>query len=260
MQYALLPFSTRTRDHDYVGRADIRAALAERRRSIAETAIDNLELLDLVADKLQELPWRVMVDHCIEQDGRLHLAVLAPDMGRNLVGGDEVNAGFYLQNSERSVCDTLACSRVFRVACANGALVECDQTQTLTIGSAERPPGDWQRRVVDVIGRAFSGEGVDIDAARFGSTMHQMIVAPFEFLCHLAAQGLIDDDEQSQIQAAFDDEGDLSMYGLINAVTQVAHGLRDNDRWVRSFEIERLGGEILRGDHNLPTLEFARSR
>jgi hypothetical protein len=45
------------------------------------------------------------------------------------------------------------------------------------------------------------------------------------------------------------------MYGLINAVTQSAHAHRASDKWVRAFQIERLAGEILRGDHNVPAFE-----
>jgi hypothetical protein len=69
---------------------------------------------------------------------------------------------------------------------------------------------------------------------------------------------LISADEQSDIQAAFDEAADFSLYGLINAVTQSAHRLRSSDAWTRAFQIERLGGEILRGDHNLPVWDLVR--
>jgi hypothetical protein len=71
-------------------------------------------------------------------------------------------------------------------------------------------------------------------------------------LCNLKAQGVISSEAQSDVQAAFDEAADYSLYGLINAVTQVAHRLRKSDGWTRAFQIERLGGEVLRGDHNLP--------
>ncbi|HUG67394.1 MAG TPA: hypothetical protein VMM76_06565 [Pirellulaceae bacterium] len=111
-----------------------------------------------------------------------------------------------------------------------------------------------------VIQRSFSGDGLDIDLSRFRATTQRMVITPYEFLCHLSAQGLITDDEQCDIQSAFTEAADFTMYGLINAVTQVAHGCRSNDRWVRAFQIERLGGEILRGDHNLPALDPVYSR
>jgi hypothetical protein len=42
---------------------------------------------------------------------------------------------------------------------------------------------------------------------------------------------------------------------LINAVTRIAGRCRDFDDWKRAVELERLGGEILRGDHQVPVLD-----
>jgi hypothetical protein len=259
MNYALLPFPTFSREADYAGRPDIRDALASRDRDVAPKSIDNLALLNHVVDTLRDLPWDFAVDHCHEENGQLHLAVMAHDLGRNLDVGDKMNAGFFLKNSESANSETLACARTFRVSCENGALLECEKGQSFTISTVDAPPANWQLKIKDVIDRSFSGDGLDVDLARFRATTQQMVITPYEFLCHLAAQGLIDDDEQSEIQSAFNDAADFTMYGLINAVTQIAHGLRSNDKWVRAFQIERLGGEILRGDHNLPALDHVYS-
>lgn len=259
MNYSLLPFPTYSKTADYEGRPDIRDALAKRRRDVAHNAVNNLDLLNLVVDVLRDLPWKFCVDHCHECDGQLHLSVMARDLGRNLDVGDKVNAGFFLQNFETGKVQTLACARIFRVACENGALVECEKDQSYTISASEMAPADWQLKITHVINRSFSGDGIDIDLARFRATTQQMVITPYEFLCQLSAQRLIDDEEQSDIQSAFDEAADFSMYGLINAVTQVAHRLRSDDRWIRAFEMERLGGEILRGDHNLPALDLVYS-
>jgi len=260
MNYALLPFPTFSREADYAGRPDIRNALASRDRDVARTSIDNLELLNHVVDTLRDLPWDFAVDHCHEQNGQMHLAIMAHDLGRNLDVGDKMNAGFFLHNSESASSETLACARTFRVSCENGALLECEKGQSFTVSKADSPPANWQLKIKNVIDRSFSGDGLDVDLARFRATTQQMVITPYEFLCHLSARGLIEDDEQSDIQSAFNDAADFTMYGLINAVTQVAHGLRSNDRWARAFQIERLGGEILRGDHSFPALDSVYSR
>jgi hypothetical protein len=210
--------------------------------------------LDELAEMLRSLPWKFQVDHCYEDDGNLHLALLAVDLGRDLDRGDHVNAGFYLQNSERGAFSTIACERVFRVACENGALIECEKGQSAELSAS----GDWRPELHAIIGRCFSAEGLDVDLARFRATTQEMLLTPFELLCSLEAQGLISTDEHCDIQAAFDDAADYTLYGLINAVTQIAHRHRRSDSWTRAFDIERLGGEILRGDHNLPSWSFAR--
>jgi hypothetical protein len=260
MDHALLPFPTYCLKGEYSGRPDIRDALAPRHRTVARHAINNLELLNHVVDTLRDLPWRFAIDHCHEHKGQLHLAVMATDLGRDLDVGDKMNAGFYLQNSELAESETLACARTFRVSCSNGALLECEQGQSFTISAPDSPPTNWQHKITAVIHRSFSGEGLDTDLARFRATTEQMVITPYEFLCHLSAQGLITDEEQANIQSAFNAAADFTMYGVINAVTQVAHGLRTNDRWARAFQMERLGGEILRGDHNLPALDPVYSR
>ena len=260
MNYALLPFPTFSTDAEYAGRPDIRATLKSRHMSDSPNGIPNLDLLNHVVETIRNLPWDFAIDHCYEVNGDLHLAVLAHDLGRNLDVDDRLNAGFFLHNSEAGKTETLACSRIFRVACQNGALLECEQGQSFTLKASAQTNVDWRTKITEVINRSFSGDGVDVDLARFRATTKQMIVTPYEILCHLSAQGLIDDDEQSKIQSAFNEEADFTMYGLINAVTQVAHGLRSNDRWVRALKMERLGGEILRGDHNLPSFDPAFSR
>lgn len=260
MDYALLPFPTYTRERDYAGRPDLRAALASGERSVSAGSISNLELLDHLVEVLRDLSWKIMVDHCHEQEGSLHVAVLATDLGRSLEKGDEVNAGFFLQNSEAGRFDTLACARVFRVACWNGMLLECDEGQSFCVAAGGDRPGAWREKIKEVVDRSFCGDGIDVDAARFSAATQQIVMTPYEFLCNLYAQGLITDDEQHSIQRAFDEAADFSMYGVINAVTQAAHGLRANDRWARAFQIERLGGEILRGDHNLPAQDPVFSR
>lgn len=252
MNYALLPFldyeSLLHRSH---GKPDIRTTLAERERRVAPHAIDNLELLTLVVETLRELPWQFRVDHCRERDGDVWLAVMAWDLGRDLEPGDVLNAGFFLQNSESGVFETLVCPRVFRVACRNGTLVERERGQCFEIVSGETETEDWPTAVQEVVPRSFDRDEFDVELARYRVTTERMLVAPYEMLCHLVAQGLVTDDEQADIQAAFDDAADFTMYGLVNAVTSIAHRLRHDDRWRRAFEIERLGGEVLHGAHDV---------
>jgi hypothetical protein len=258
MIYSLLPFPTlSSRSAD---RPDIRGTLASREELQIENGISNLKLLDAIVEMLRELPWRFCVDHCHEKNGDLHLSLMAIDLGRELEKGDQLNAGFFIQNSESGKFETLACSRVFRVACENGALLECEKGQSFEISEGNKPPANWQTKIQEVVNYSFDSHGLDLDLARFRVTTEQMLVTPYEFLCHLSAQGLITDDEQSDIQAAFTESADFTMYGLINAVTRIAHGLRSSDSWPRAFEVERLGGEILRGDHNLPSLDPVYSR
>ena len=254
MQYGFLPFASSRG----AGGQDIRDTLRSRgRRSLFNRPrISNLALLDLVAVHLEAVPHQILVDFCTENDGDLHLAVYSPNLGRDVVDGDRISAGFFVANSETCQYDTTVCERLYRKACVNGALVECERTQTMVIGRRERARG-WQKTVPEIIGRAFDNDGVDADIARFRKTIDEVVSTPYEMLCNLVAQHLITEEEQSEITAAFNREGDWTMYGLINAITSISHRLRKHDDWVRSLHMERLGGQIIRGDHRNRTHALA---
>lgn len=254
MQYGFLPFNA-TRD---AGGQDIRHSLRERKRPFLKRlkGISNLQMLDVVADQLQALPYKICVDFCHESKGDLQLAVYGPDLGRDIESGDRVNAGVYIANSESGRFETTFCERIFRMSCVNGTLVETERSQSRVI--ATRQLGlTWKRSLREVVCRSFDNEGVDADLAMFRKTIQEMVTSPYEILCNLVSQGLIDESEQSEIDGAFQKEADFSMYGLINAITSVSHALRSNDNWVRAMDMERLGGEILRGDHRIRSYRFA---
>jgi hypothetical protein len=249
MQYALFPFPSLRE----AGGGDIRSAL--RRRGMKSSApirgISNIELLEHLVERLRELPWEVAVDYCHEALGDLRLAVVAKGLGRNVEVRDVVQAGFCLENSETMTFKPFAATRVFRVACENGYLVETEQGQSAVLSTG----ADWRTAVAQVVDKSFSAEGLDRDAAHFRAAMAQMLMTPYELLCNLVAQGYISDEEQSAIQAEFDEVGDFTLYGLINAVTRIAGQCRDSDDWKRAVELERLGGEVLRGDHQPPVFD-----
>ena len=249
MRYALFPFPSL----NDAGGADLRSKLQGNAECNASgvSPVRNLELVDETVRLLRELPWEIAVDFCDEDRGRLRLAVVAPDLGRDVDTGDVVKAGFFLENAEETKSMPSASARLYRVACENGYLVECGEGQATVLA------GDWRSSLARVVDRSFAAEGIDRETARFRSTMRQMLMAPYELLCNLVAQGILSEDEQSAIQAEFDNQGDYTLYGFINAVTRVAAQCRDSDEWKRAVELERLGGEILHGGHQPPVMEPA---
>jgi hypothetical protein len=252
MQYSLLPFRSLKNAGGPDLREQLRLRKANGRGPVA--VIDNLELLTAVVELLRDVPWDVRIDHCFESEGELRLAVVATDLGRDVDAGDMVKAGFYLANSESRRFETVACERLHRVVCANGQMVECEEGQATVLSASPEADAPWQERLAQVIARSFNAEGFDRDAARLRATTRQMLMTPFEMLCHLVASNIITEEEHCDIQRDFDAAGDFTLYGLINAVTSVARRLRDDDAWTRAFNLERLGGEILRGDHQPPIL------
>jgi hypothetical protein len=247
MLCSLFPFPAR----DAAGGPDVIARL--RGRVDARPSVPIVEILESTVEVLRAQPLRIEVDYCVEDEGDVRLAVVARDLGREMSLGDSVRAGFHLQASSSGAFPTRVCERVFRVACANGAMVEFERGQAATLAGAQ-----WKPLLECVVARSLSADGFDRDAARFRATTSQMLVAPYELLCHLTAKRVISEDEQSAIQREFTAADDATLYGFINAVTRVAGRLRERDDWKRSVELEHLGGEILRGDHRPPTSQLVR--
>jgi hypothetical protein len=198
---------------------------------------------------LDRVPHRLRVQNASYEDGRVHLTVHAPELAAEVSSGDYIYGGFALAHDPAG--ETEAVVRIFRVACQNGLLADEAEGRRLTFLSA-RPPLRWRTRLAHVVGQAFEGGCLDEDAQLLRQTLREMLTTPYEFLLHLRAQGLISDEEQVQIQSAFDRAGDATIYGLVNAVTSVAHLHAQRHDWRRAHEIERLGGELSRGDHQPP--------
>src|SRR5262249_28008632 len=179
---------------------DIRAALASRGRIAGSHAIANADLLDALVDALRNLTAPFYVTHCHEAGGDLHLSIAAAVGGRRVSPGDEIRGGLFIRNSESRRFETLLCTRLYRVVCANGALMECEKEQAFPVAAAASPPTDWPQHLHRVVRRSFDERALKLDFRRLKATARQMLVTPYEFLCHLAARQVITVDEQSEIQ------------------------------------------------------------
>jgi hypothetical protein len=246
------------------GRGDLLVRLeGDRVRGVLPGAVrklDALELLDEIIGRLGTLPVAVKLEHCVLEDGELHLTLLAPELAGEVNEGDYIYGGFYLAHSETTLADTEASVRIFRVACRNGALMDCSEGQRLVLPAIQAagvpdPFAGWPDKLGRVLARSFDGGDVDLEARRFRSAVSQVLATPYELLLNLVAQGIVSEEEQARIQREFNEGHDDSLFALVNAVTFQAHQMRDRNDWRRAAGLERLGGEILRGDHQPPVLE-----
>ncbi len=209
----------------------------------------SVELLDETSELLSNVGHRLRVEHAVWSDGEFHVTAFAPGIANQVDVGDYVYAGFFLAHAPDAV--TEAGVRIYRVACRNGALVDEVEGQRVEFSSAQ-PPQDWKQKLGAVVARSFDGGCLDDQTRRLRRTVEEMLSTPYEYLLHLSAQRLITDDEHARIQREFDRAGDMTLYGLVNAVTQVAHIHRSGADWRRALSIERLGGEIAGGEHEPP--------
>ena len=207
------------------------------------------KLLDETSELLSGVGHDLRVEHAVWSDGEFHLTAFAPGIANEVGVGDYVYAGFFLAHAPEA--DTEAGVRIYRVACQNGALTDEVEGQRIEFAS-KRPPLRWRHKLKRVVEKSFDGGCLDEQAQRLRVTLEEMLPTPYEYLIHLVAQELITDEEREKIQREFDRAGDATLYGLVNAVTRIAHDHRSQAAWRRAIEIERLGGEIAAGDHQPP--------
>lgn len=207
------------------------------------------ELLEETDRQLAGLPCQVKIDHLHQDGNTFDVSFYAPDLAAEVTVGDVVYGGLSLWHDP--VGATEAGIRIFRVACCNGAMMDVAEGHRTEFKSAT-PPRTWRKSLARTIRRSFDGGSVDEEARRFRVTVNEILTTPYEFLLHLRAQDLITEDDQIEIQRAFDREGDYTLYGFFNAVTSIAHLRRDQDLRDRAKNLERLGGAIASGDQQPP--------
>lgn len=241
-------FMVRTLDNS------MRALLSDRYRPL-----DNYELVHAVLDKLTTAGCHVM--SCELTERRLYLKAVTPKISGVIKVGDRVQAGLIITNSEIGLGAIKIEPFIYRLVCENGAIVNDlamrrqhvgRKQQFMELDNAEQYYRDETRRADD---RAFWMKVRDvvdamIDEAIFNkiidrwkeATEQKITKDPVDVVEVTAKKFGLADSERSSVLTHLIQGGDLSAYGLMNAITRTAHDVESYDR---STDLERLGPEIL---------------
>lgn len=231
-----------------------RALLSDRYRPL-----DHADLLESVLPKLIESGCRI--ESCDVTERRLYLKAVAPRTEANVAVGDVVQAGVLISNSEVGLGSVRVEPLVYRLVCKNGAIVNDLAMKRAHIGrrshglefeQAEEFFKDETRMADD---RAFFLKVNDVVSALLDQALFTKIVSrwkeakgqaisadPVEVVERTAKRLNLSDSERSGVLTYLIQGGELSAYGLMNAVTRMA---QDVDSYDRSTELERVGAGIL---------------
>lgn len=230
-----------------------RAFLSDRYRRL-----DNHDLLAHVYPILRELPG-ARVESCEVTDSRMYLKVITDRVQVELQPGDVVYAGVAIANSETGQGSLSVSPLIFRLLCRNG-LIAADQAMRKThIGRASETSAEevtifkedtlaaddaaFFLKVRDVVQSAVSQATFTLIAERMRKTMGIRLTGdPVKSVDRLAVKYLLPEHEKAGVLRALIAEGDLTGFGLVNALTGFAQEVSDYDR---STELEALGGRML---------------
>ena len=231
----------------------VRAFLSDRYQRI-----DNEDIAECVLPVLAEVPDIQFVSTEITSS-RMYIKAVTPRVCDEVTVGDEVQAGVVISNSEVGLGAMTVSPLVLRLACSNGMALPDSTYRKSHVGarankdeniyellSDEAKQADDRAillKIRDVV-RAALNEAVfarTVDRLRDAKST-KLTGNPVAVVRELATKQGLDGTEEAGVLRYLTEGGDLSRYGLIQAVTRFAQDPSDYDR---ASELEYLGGKIL---------------
>jgi hypothetical protein len=234
-----------------------RAFLSDRYRRI-----DNYEIAKTVLPLIGEMDG-ANVESCEVTENRMYLKVVNPRLQAEVQKGDVVQAGIIISNSEVGLGSVSVMPLVYRLVCLNGMVVndlgrrkyhigrESDESWELFSDETLRADdAAFMLKLADIVRTA-------VDEAKFAAIVDKLreasgarLTARPASVVELTAKSYgFNQTEQDDILQHLIQSGDLSLWGLGNAVTRAAH---DAPSYDRSTALEATGWQVI----NMPPQIF----
>lgn len=233
-----------------------RAFLSDRYRRI-----DNVQVAETVLPMISRLDG-AEVKSCEVTENRMYLKVVSPKLSAEVKVGDVVQAGLLISNSEIGCGSVMVAPLIYRLVCTNGMIAhdsdlnryrkhhvgrvnEIDAEYTvLRDETVEAEDKALMMRLQDAVSSAIS----DAVFSEVVGKMREAVTTKIEAksiprVVELVSKEVgIQQGEQESILGHLIEGGDLSLYGLGNAVTRAAQDVKSYDR---STELESIGYKVM---------------
>jgi len=230
-----------------------RAFLSNRYRRI-----DNAEIMEAVLPVIEEMP-EVYIESCEITESRLYIKAINPRLQNEIATGDIVQAGIMISNSEVGLGSVTVQPLIFRLVCLNGMIVNDARTRKNHVGRAGTADENFQLYTDETLkadDRAFMLKIQDtvraaVDEAKFSQVVGMMRDAgqarmnttDIPGVVKLASRDFgLNEAEENGILARLVEGRDLSLLGLVNAVTRHSQDVCSYDR---ATELESLSYSML---------------
>lgn len=230
-----------------------RAFLSDRYRRI-----DNYEIANIVLPILGEIK-DVQIASCEVTDRKLYIKAVNPRLQADVTPGDVVQSGVCITNSEVGLGSFEATPLVYRLVCSNGMVVNDAAQKRRHIGAKAQQGEDYALYADETIAaddRAFMLKVRDTVRSIVDATQFDKVVAMMQeareakitaesipaFVELTAKEYAIGKKESESVLSYLIHGGDLSLYGLSNAVTRFSQDVPSYDR---ASELESIGYDVL---------------
>jgi len=239
-----------------------RAFLSDRYR-----VLDNEVVAEAALPILSTLPDLDVLSANISAE-KFYLKVVNKRLIQEVKKGDVVQAGIVISNSEVGLGAFKVEPLLFRLICLNGAIVNSLANSSYHVGKrAAEQDGAYELyrdetlrvddrafvlKVQDLVKAAVSDvNGFNIIVGKWKEATEKRLEGnPVKAVEILSDKFQLTEFEQSGVLRHLINGGDLSAYGLLNAVTRTSQDVGDYDR---ATELERFGARVI----ELPNNEWA---
>lgn len=223
--------------------------------------IDNLEIAKMALEALSDvMGGDLKVVSCEVTDRRMYIKVVTPKVSGEVGVGDEVQAGVVISNSEIGQGAISIQPLIFRLICLNGMVVPDFSFRKNHVGGRILEGEETHKffaddtraaddkaillKVRDTIKGAVSDDVFQATISKMRDAK-QNLIEPAQVsnaVEILSNKMILTEGESKGILGNLIKDGDLSKFGLLNAVTRQAQDVDDYDR---ATELEAMGGKIL---------------
>ena len=219
--------------------------------------IDNMEIAETVLLIISRMEG-AKVESCQITDQKMYIKVVNPRITTEVRKGDIVQAGIVISNSEVGMGSVSISPLIYRLVCSNG-MIAAQQVRKTHVGRLNDVDADmsiFRDETIEADDKAFLMKVQDAVNAAVDQTVFEKIVqqmrdateakieaATVPKVVELASKQFhISQFESEGVLGHLIGGGDLSLYGMANAVTRYAQDVNSYDR---STELEQIGYSIL---------------
>ena len=220
--------------------------------------IDHFEILQAVLPILSQIP-DVRFESAQITEDRMYIKVVNPRLESEVAPGDIVQAGVVISNSETGQGSVSVQPLLLRLVCMNGMTVNDAGTRKYHVGrtnSADENFRLFRDETLLADDKAFMLKLQDIvtaatDEVQFNRVVHMMQAASGQAITSNDIPSVVKlvskdygltETEGVQVLNHLIKDGDLSLYGLSNAVTRFSQDVESYDR---ATKLESIGYDIL---------------
>lgn len=242
----------------------VRAILGDRYR-----ILDNLDVLMAALDAVKQSGVNIKIESADITDTKMYVRFIAPDVVQespallknyrvpNKPSGTDygIHAGFVLTNSETGHGSSFIAPRLVVSACSNGMIMKSDSMSKVHLGGKmDEGKIDWSEntkqknieliisQVKDAVAIYTSNDYLGQSISKLEENGQSKLQNPIDAVINISQDLSFSEDKQKDLLAYFVESGDLTGFGVAQAVTFFAHAKADADQ---QFELESMAVDIV---------------